>query len=55
MSVFVMKLLAVASMLVDHTAIFLYPHFIAKPLYVWLRAVGRLAFPIFASLKRPMM
>ena len=50
MSVFVMKLLAVASMLVDHTAIFLYPHFIAKPLYVWLRAVGRLAFPIYAFL-----
>ena len=50
MSVFVMKLLAVASMLVDHTAIFLYPRFIAKPLYVWLRAVGRLAFPIYAFL-----
>ena len=50
MSVFVMKLLAVASMLVDHTAIFLYPNFIAKPLYVWLRAFGRLAFPIYAFL-----
>ena len=50
MSVFVMKLLAVASMIVDHTAIFLYPHFIAKPLYVWLRGVGRLAFPIYAFL-----
>ena len=50
MSVFIMKLLAVASMLVDHTAIFLYPHFIAKPLYVWLRAFGRLAFPIYAFL-----
>lgn len=50
MSVFVMKLLAVASMFVDHTAIFLYPRFIAKPLYMWLRAVGRLAFPIYAFL-----
>lgn len=50
MSVFVMKLLAVASMLVDHTAIFLYPRFIAKPLYLWLRGVGRLAFPIYAFL-----
>lgn len=50
MSVFIMKLLAVASMLTDHTAIFLYPRFIAKPLYVWLRGFGRLAFPIYAFL-----
>ncbi len=50
MSVFIMKLLAVASMLFDHTAIFLYPHFIAKPAYVWLRGFGRLAFPIYAFL-----
>ena len=50
MSVFVMKLLAVASMLTDHIAIFLYPRFIAKPLYVWLRGIGRLAFPIYAFL-----
>lgn len=50
MTVFFMKLLAVCSMLVDHTAIFLYPHFIAKEPYVWLRGAGRLAFPIFAFL-----
>lgn len=50
MSVFIMKLLAVASMLTDHIAIFLYPRFIAKPPYVWLRGIGRLAFPIYAFL-----
>ena len=50
MSVFFMKLLAVASMLTDHTAIFLYPRVIDKPLYVWLRGIGRLAFPIYAFL-----
>lgn len=50
MSVFFMKLLAVFSMLTDHTAIFLYPRFITKPLYVWLRGIGRLAFPVYAFL-----
>ena len=50
MTVFVMKLLAVCSMLIDHTAVFLYPHFIGKPVYEWMRAFGRLGFPIFAFL-----
>ncbi len=50
MSVFFMKLLAMASMLTDHTALFLYPRVIDKPLYVWLRGIGRLAFPIYAFL-----
>ena len=50
MSVFIMKILAVCSMLIDHTAIFLYPHFIGKTSYIWLRAIGRLAFPIYAFL-----
>lgn len=50
MSVFIMKILAVCSMLIDHTAIFLYPHFIGKTCYIWLRAIGRLAFPIYAFL-----
>jgi len=51
MSVFVMKLIAMASMLCDHAAVFLYPfHFISHPAYVYMRAVGRLAFPIFAFL-----
>jgi len=50
MTVFAMKLLAVCSMLVDHTAIFLYPNFIGKSLYGWMRSFGRLAFPIYAFL-----
>ena len=51
MSVFVMKLIAMASMLCDHAAVFLYPfHFISHPAYVYMRAVGRVAFPIFAFL-----
>ena len=50
MSVFIMKLLAVCTMLIDHTAIFLYPHFIDKSLYVWLRGIGRFAFPVYAFL-----
>lgn len=50
MTVFAMKLLAVCSMLFDHTAVFLYPHFIGKPVYEWMRAIGRLSFPIYAFL-----
>lgn len=45
-----MKLLALGSMLTDHTATFLYPRFIDETLFEWLRAVGRLAFPIYAFL-----
>lgn len=45
-----LKLLALASMLTDHAAIFLYPRFIDKALFDWLRAFGRLAFPIYAFL-----
>ena len=50
MSVFVMKLIAMASMLVDHLGIFLYPRFVTRPVYMYMRMVGRLAFPIFAFL-----
>ena len=50
MTVFWMKLIAMVSMVTDHTAVFLYPHFIDKSLYEALRAVGRLAFPIYAYL-----
>ena len=50
MSVFAMKLLAVGSMLIDHLGIFLYPRFADAQTYELLRAIGRLAFPIFAFL-----
>lgn len=50
MTVFTMKLLAVLSMLVDHSAIFLFPRFIDVKLYMAMRAVGRFAFPVFAFL-----
>ena len=45
-----MKLLAVASMLADHLGTYLYPAYISKDVYLWLRAAGRLAFPLFAFL-----
>ena len=50
MTVFLMKILAVASMLVDHTAVFLFPRFINVSAYMTMRAVGRFAFPVFAFL-----
>ena len=50
MSVFLMKLIAVASMLADHLGTYLYPAYISKDVYLWLRAAGRLAFPLFAFL-----
>ncbi len=50
MSVFAMKLMAVVSMVIDHIGIFLYPRFASAQTYELLRAVGRLAFPIFAFL-----
>lgn len=39
-----LKLLAVVTMLIDHMGFTLFPH------AVWMRAVGRLAFPIFCFL-----
>ena len=50
MSVFALKLIAMASMLTDHIAIYLYPHVLGKSAYVLLRGFGRMAFPIFAYL-----
>lgn len=50
MSVFLMKILAVASMLTDHTAIFLFPRFINVSVYMTMRAIGRFAFPVYAFL-----
>lgn len=49
MSAFVLKLIAVISMLIDHAAysLFLAGVFTGKG-YVYMRAVGRIAFPIFA-------
>lgn len=49
MSAFVLKLIAVVSMLIDHAAysLFLAGVFTGKG-YVYMRAVGRIAFPIFA-------
>ncbi len=49
MSAFVVKLIAVVSMLIDHAAysFFLAGVFTGKG-YVYMRAVGRIAFPIFA-------
>ena len=42
MSAFVLKLLAAACMLIDHAGLLLFPS------QTWMRAVGRLAFPLFA-------
>ena len=42
MSAFVLKLLAALTMLIDHAGLLLFPS------QIWMRAVGRLAFPIFA-------
>lgn len=44
MSVFVLKIIAILSMVFDHTGYILYHHF------SWMNYVGRLAFPIFAFL-----
>ena len=45
-----MKILAVVSMLIDHTAIVLFPRFIDVSVYMAMRAIGRFAFPVFAFL-----
>ena len=48
MSAFVLKLIAMASMLADHVAVTLYPLWMGRTAYALLRCVGRLAFPIYA-------
>lgn len=44
MSSFTLKLIAVISMLIDHTGAILFPQ------YRWMRYIGRLAFPIYCFL-----
>ncbi len=52
MSVFVLKIIGMVTMLVDHITIYLYvfTDVMQKTGYIWLRGVGRMAFPIFAFL-----
>jgi TraX protein. len=45
-----MKLIAMCSMIVDHTGVVLFPHMIDAQTYIWMRAVGRIAFPVYAFL-----
>lgn len=51
MSVFAIKLLALVTMVIDHTAFYLYSSgLIRSGLYFSLRTVGRIAFPLYAFL-----
>ncbi len=51
MSVFVIKLLAIMSMLIDHFAIYLrYKLLISVNMYSVMRSIGRFAFPVYAFL-----
>ena len=42
MSSFLLKIIAAVTMLIDHAGLMLFPQ------ATWMRAVGRLAFPLFA-------
>lgn len=51
MSVFALKLIALISMFIDHSTFVFYMHnFISPDMYILLRGVGRLAFPIYCFL-----
>ncbi|MCL2397463.1 MAG: conjugal transfer protein TraX [Defluviitaleaceae bacterium] len=54
MSVFVLKIIAVVSMLIDHFGAVVYIHLVDGPgrleIYHMMRNVGRIAFPVFAYL-----
>lgn len=51
MSVFVLKIIALAAMVIDHTGFFLGSRsFVSNDVYIFLRAIGRIAFPIYAFL-----
>lgn len=45
MSVFVLKIIAIITMILDHSSFLK-----SGPSFTWMRAVGRIAFPIFAFL-----
>ena len=44
MSSFKLKLVAITTMLIDHIGVIIFPNIL------WLRLIGRLAFPLFAFL-----
>lgn len=48
MNSFVLQLIAIITMLIDHTAVVFVPH--NTVLYIVMRSIGRLAFPIFVFL-----
>lgn len=50
MSSFVLKLIAIVSMLIDHIGVILIPRAEYPELYLLFRGIGRLAFPIFVFL-----
>ncbi len=51
MSVFLLKIIALATMIVDHTGFFLGNNsMVSSDVYSLMRAVGRIAFPIYAFL-----
>lgn len=50
MSVFVMKLIAVLSMITDHLGYFLSPLYIPRGVYYVMRSIGRIAFPVYCFL-----
>ena len=49
-SVFILKLIALCSMILDHLGVFLYPRFASYSLARLFRVVGRIAFPVYAFL-----
>lgn len=51
MSAFALKLVALISMFIDHSTFVLYMHnFMNENIYILLRGIGRLAFPIYCFL-----